>query len=146
MLRVTPIFGDREDSIQDVVLRCWQSQERIRDLPPYARRAAASRRVDAAWRARRHSQALTDRILGQPRRTAAIPLERLSQADAVRSMLGVVGGLPQGQRVAVEALDLRGEGLVDASARVGRTPGALRSDRWRGRRALEQQLGNGGEK
>jgi len=115
--------------------------------PRYARRAAANhRRSDGLRRQRRRSVPNSEGVLLSLADPKPSPLERVERAEAVRGILGAIPDLPPRQREAVEALDLRSERLVDAAARLRRTPGALRSDRWRGRHALREALINGADR
>jgi len=143
---LTSILGQDEDAKQDVALRCWERRDSIRVLPSYARRAAKNLRSDGLRRQRRRSVPNSEGVplsLADPKPS---PLERVERAEAVRGILGAIPDLPPRQREAVEALDLRSERLVDAAARLRRTPGALRSDRWRGRHALREALINGADR
>lgn len=140
---LTSILGNDEDAIQDISLRCWRCRATIQDLPRYARRAAANRRTDGARRRARNPASLPADVLLTLWDPKPTPLDRLVQAETVRGILGDLGQLPERQREAVGAVVLNGEPIAEAAARLGRTPGAVRSDVWRGRQALMDGINSG---
>jgi RNA polymerase sigma-70 factor (ECF subfamily) len=149
MARSHGVPADRvDDVVQDVLVtvhRVRRTYDPGRPFTPWLRAIAQRRAIDAMRSYGRHRTREVHAPLvyeshPDPATTAARELER---SDEARGLREAVAALPDGQRQAVEELALRERTLEEASARTGRTKGALKVNLHRALKALRARLGKG---
>jgi RNA polymerase sigma factor (sigma-70 family) len=130
-----------EDVVQNVLLsihRARHTYRAERPLLPWLRAVARNAVVDhLRERARRSARESLRPEVEAAAEEVELPLLRDSLSGPVAEALG---RLPPAQRQAVELLQLEGLSVVEAAARAGVTPGALKVRAHRGYRALRALL------
>jgi len=131
----------REDVVQNVLLSVHRARHTYRAERPFM-----------PWLYAVARNAITDHARVQGRRAAretplaaiAEPVAAPPAADGAglsRELAAALAGLPPAQREAVVMLKLEGLSVVEAAARAGVSPGALKVRAHRGYRALRSCLG-----
>lgn len=134
-----------DDVVQETLLtihRVRHTYDPTRPFTPWLRAIAARRAVDGLRRRIRHqARELHAPLAYETHPDPAAPAwSGLIHAERAQRLGAEVAALPEGQRQAVEELGMRENTLAEASARTGRTPGALKVNLHRALKALRQRL------
>ena len=131
--------GAAEDVLQDTWVTALQRPPGRRDRVSGWLRAVTRNAVVDHLRARKRQQGREESL---PEQEPAAPLEELPfLRDSLSPHLSqALSALPAAQRQAVELLQVQGLSVVEAAARAGVSPGALKVRAHRGYRAMRSRL------
>jgi len=128
VLRLPPSHPDVEDRAQDALLAFLASGQarfdpRQGSLPAYV--ATIARNLSLSHLRDRSTRARLDARLAQERQGQAGSDSPLRQVEAIRDLGRVLSRLCPGHVEALRRIDLRGEGIGEAAARLGKSYQAM---------------------